>query len=413
MSQAPRSRIIAFATWLLALLGAGLRYVGFDAQYRFILAQKGDRAASLIEAAMLGAGMITLSALGIGLARAGKPSGSVRFLIVICAGASAGINFAAADFASWRSVAAYVMAPVFLAVITDRVIAVIRQHVLPADTGSAWAPLGHSSIEALRLTGVMTLYLLRIALAPSITLRGLRQIVLDATPVFTVATARRACGKPLAHQTEDHDPGPPVPGFRTKKAAFLSRHRSHPEHGNDRPPSWPRSPAYRPVPGVPTSLKSCASSTASPLARARPRRTMTSPQAEPSTRALGESLAALAAQVAALRGQVTLITDRVDHAGLRGELDLAARFEELAQTVAGALDAASPRGPAAPRWIGLDRQAFAWQLAELRGWVDTVLRQHYPGYELRDCWPAISTPSGNCPPWPPNGTTSTTVNGLT
>jgi hypothetical protein len=76
------------------------------------------------------------------------------------------------------------------------------------------------------------LYLLRIALAPSITLRGLRQIVLDATPVFTVATARRACGKPLAHQTEDHDPGPPVPGFRTKKAAFLSRYRSHPEHGN-------------------------------------------------------------------------------------------------------------------------------------------------------------------------------------
>ena len=57
---------------------------------------------------------------------------------------------------------------------------------------------------------------------------------------------------------------------------------------------------------------------------------MTSPQAEPSTQALGESLAALAAQVAALRGQVALITDRVDHAGLRGELDLAARFEEPA-----------------------------------------------------------------------------------
>ena len=66
---------------------------------------------------------------------------------------------------------------------------------------------------------------------------------------------------------------------------------------------------------------------------------MTSPQAEPSTQALGESLAALAAQVAALRGQVTQINGRVDHAGLRGELDLAARFEELAQTVAGALDA--------------------------------------------------------------------------
>ena len=114
---------------------------------------------------------------------------------------------------------------------------------------------------------------------------------------------------------------------------------------------------------------------------------MTSPRAEPSVQALGESLAALAAQVAALRGEIALISQRLDRAGIRGDLDLAARFEELAQTGAGALDAAAPRGPAAPSWIGLDRQAFAVQLAELRQWADTVLRQHYGGYELRDCWP--------------------------
>jgi len=115
---------------------------------------------------------------------------------------------------------------------------------------------------------------------------------------------------------------------------------------------------------------------------------MTSPQAEPSAQALGESLAALAAQVGDLRGQITLISQRLDRAGLRSDLDLAARFEELARTVADALDAAAPRGPAAPCWIGLDRQAFAAQLAELRRWADTVLRQHYSGYELRDCWPS-------------------------
>ena len=68
----PGSRVIAFATWLLALLGAGLMYVSFDAQYQFILAQKDARAASLIEAAMLDAAMVILSALGIGLARAGS-----------------------------------------------------------------------------------------------------------------------------------------------------------------------------------------------------------------------------------------------------------------------------------------------------------------------------------------------------
>jgi hypothetical protein len=105
---------------------------------------------------MLDAGMVILSALGIGLAQAGQPSGSVRVLIMICAGASAGMNLAAAEPASWRSVA-YVSAPVFLAVITDRVIAVIRQHVLPLDTESAWAPLGRGAVIVLRLVGVVAL----------------------------------------------------------------------------------------------------------------------------------------------------------------------------------------------------------------------------------------------------------------
>jgi hypothetical protein len=114
---------------------------------------------------------------------------------------------------------------------------------------------------------------------------------------------------------------------------------------------------------------------------------MADPQAEPSALALAESLAALAAQVAALRGQVAQTSQRLDRAGLHGDLDLTARIEELAQIVADALDAAAPRGPAAPSWLGLSRQAFDAQLAELRRWADAVLRQHYAGYELRDCWP--------------------------
>ncbi len=258
MSRTPGSRVIAFATWLLALLGAGLMYVSFDAQYQFILAQKADRAASLIEAAMLDAGMVILSALGIGLAQAGKSSGSVRFLIVICAGASAGMNVAAADPASWRSVAAYVAAPVFLAVITNRVIAVIRQHVLPLDTESAWAPLGRAAVIMLRLAGVVALYLLRTMLAPSGTLRSLRQLVLDAAPVPGMTDVRPTGGEPLPCPAHHHEipghgselpsedryiaqvsadadgrgAGQPVTGFGTKKAAFLSRYRAHPQYGN-------------------------------------------------------------------------------------------------------------------------------------------------------------------------------------
>ncbi len=111
------------------------------------------------------------------------------------------------------------------------------------------------------------------------------------------------------------------------------------------------------------------------------------PPAEPSPGAMGESLAALAAQLADLRGQVSAINERLDQAGLRADLNLAARFEDLAQTVAGALDAAAPQGPAAPYWIGLDHDTYHARLADLRRWADTVFRQHYGGYELRDCWP--------------------------
>ena len=114
---------------------------------------------------------------------------------------------------------------------------------------------------------------------------------------------------------------------------------------------------------------------------------MTAP-AEPTPQALSEGLAALAMQVAALHGQISLINARLDQAGLLGDVNLAARFEDLAQTVADALDTAIPRGPAAPYWIGLDRDTYTTQLADLRRWADTVLGQHYSGYELPGCWPS-------------------------
>ena len=97
--------------------------------------------------------------------------------------------------------------------------------------------------------------------------------------------------------------------------------------------------------------------------------------ASPTPRALGESLAVLAVQIADLRGQIRAISERLDQAGLSAGVNLAARFEELAQTVAGTLEAAAPRGPAAPYWIGLDRDTYATRLADLRQWADPVLRQ--------------------------------------
>jgi hypothetical protein len=105
---------------------------------------------------------------------------------------------------------------------------------------------------------------------------------------------------------------------------------------------------------------------------------MTNPP-EPSP--AGDTIAALAAQIAALRGQVRLIFARLDHAGITDDLNLA----ELARTVTQAL-AAPPRGPAAPCWIGLDPADHAAQLTDLRQWASTVLRREYGGYQLRPCW---------------------------
>ena len=114
---------------------------------------------------------------------------------------------------------------------------------------------------------------------------------------------------------------------------------------------------------------------------------MSSPPAEPSPRALGESLAALAAQLADLRGQV-----RADQRPARP--GRAPRRREPGRPVRGPgpdrrrhARRRRPRGPAAPYWIGLDRDTYATRLADLRRWADIVLRQQYGGYELRDCWP--------------------------
>jgi hypothetical protein len=232
--------VIAAATWLLVLLDAGLFYVSFDAQYQAIFAVKSASVPSVIEAAMLDAGMVILSALAIGLAMRGKASRAERTLIVACALASAAMNYAAADPASWRSVTAYVAAPVFLAVITDRVISVIRRHILPDDTESAWKWLGRAVLAALRLAGIVTLYALRTTLAPAQTLKGLRRMVLDAAPVpgvIEVAAISEPPAPQVAGGQQDsppgHDQGRDEPGltFRTKKERFLYEYRQHPQYG--------------------------------------------------------------------------------------------------------------------------------------------------------------------------------------
>ena len=215
----PGSVLIAVAAWLLALTGGGALFVSFTAQYGYILAVRRQDAASVIEALLLDLLMIVLTLLALGLARAGQSARAERALILACAVASSYMNVSAADLASPRSVAAYAVAPVALAVAVDRVVAVIRRHVLADEESSAWITLGRAAAAVARITGLAGLYVLRFALAAPQTARGLRQMVLDAAPL-----APRA-GAPTPGTTEP-------PG--TKKAALLALYRAHPDYGNHR-----------------------------------------------------------------------------------------------------------------------------------------------------------------------------------
>jgi len=178
------SAFVTAATAALAVQAVGLLYVSFAAQYAYVLREKpGQRVASVIEALMLDMGMIIFSFLALGLAKKGLSSRTERTLIMVCAGLSAAMNYAASDTGSWRSVAVYVIAPVFLAVVTDRVIAAVRRHVLGPGETSAWASLGRAVAAAARTAGMVVLYVLRFALAPPSTAAGLRRLLLAATPL--------------------------------------------------------------------------------------------------------------------------------------------------------------------------------------------------------------------------------------
>jgi len=179
----PGSALIGWAAWLLVLIGAGALYVSFSAQRQYVFGARHQDAASIIEALLLDVLMIVFTLLALGLSRAGKSSRTERALILACAAASAYMNVSAADTASPRSVVAYAVAPIALAVVVDRVVAVIRRHVLGDDEVSAWTTAGRATVAAVRLAGVAALYALRFTLAPRSTFLGLRRWVLVATPL--------------------------------------------------------------------------------------------------------------------------------------------------------------------------------------------------------------------------------------
>ena len=226
-SRPAGSALITASTALLAVLGAGCFYVSWWGQYLFIFAAKQQAVPAMIQAGMLDAGMVILSGLSLGLARQGKPSRAERVLIQLCAAGSAAMNYLAADDASPRSVIVFTAAPVFAAVITDRVVSVVRRHALGITEESAWRGLGRAVLGIVRVTGLLALYWLRFVLAPAETASGVRRMVLDAAPLPGV-TAARALSPDPGVSAVDEEP----PEFASKREAFEWHYRRHPRFGD-------------------------------------------------------------------------------------------------------------------------------------------------------------------------------------
>jgi len=101
-----------------------------------------------------------------------------------------------------------------------------------------------------------------------------------------------------------------------------------------------------------------------------------------------DPVAALAAQLAELRGQLAQQDARFKTEGPGAAMTALIRVKQLEQRLDDALDRRKLDPPPAPWWVVSADEGRA-MLAGLREWVDGHLRRHYPGYMTRlpGCWP--------------------------
>jgi hypothetical protein len=180
----PGSRLIGTGGVLLFLLGLGLLAVSFAAQYQYVLHERHQHIASLIEAGALDVGLIIFTLLALGLARAGLSGKVERAAVIGCAIGSAVMNYAAADVTSPRSVLAYCMPAVFLAFVADRTTRTIQRHVLGMDEArSPWSVLADTARRITRFWLLSVLYSLRLVIDRRGTWAGVKQAIIVATPL--------------------------------------------------------------------------------------------------------------------------------------------------------------------------------------------------------------------------------------
>ncbi len=107
-----------------------------------------------------------------------------------------------------------------------------------------------------------------------------------------------------------------------------------------------------------------------------------------------DPIAALAAQLEELRGQLARSQGEIGH--LRARLEefsgqdmvMLTAIKQLGQKLDETIARLQAADPPAPFWLRLDDQEHAARLAEVRDWVGRFLRVQYPAYlvKLPPCW---------------------------
>jgi Protein of unknown function (DUF2637) len=217
----PGRRLVWGSAGLLAGLAGVAFYVSYEAQFAFVYAIKRRTPQAAAEAVIPDAGMLICAMLALAMAVRGRSAKVARVAVVGFAALSALMNYEAADSASAHSVIVYVMPAVAFAVCTDLVVGTFRRFYYGVEEGSPWLTLGRWAARAFRGAALLALYTLRLCLDREETWRGLRQRVLNATPLPEAPSLSPP-------QTDDH-PGPERAG--TKKAALLALYKRHPHYG--------------------------------------------------------------------------------------------------------------------------------------------------------------------------------------
>jgi hypothetical protein len=169
----------------LFALAAAAAAVSFSAQYRLVYAARRLAVAAGLEAAIPDAAALVFACLGVALALHGRRAIRARLLNLAAAGTSVTMNVIAAA-PGWRDLAVWAMPPVAYALSSDTLIGVVRSSAIARHSDSG-RPV--QEITVLAVAVGLTLWLLRLSMAPVSTLAGFREWVLGECPV---APGRRA-----------------------------------------------------------------------------------------------------------------------------------------------------------------------------------------------------------------------------